>query len=70
VFDAPDAHGGFEKRLQYLQQTIKPSTTPYAVAVGMKICSGKEQMLQELKLVEKAGGEGLMLRQPGSQYHL
>jgi len=69
VFDAPDANGGFEKRLQYIQQHVNSTQTPYAVAVGMKICQGKDHMLQELKIVEKVGGEGLMLRQPGSQYH-
>jgi len=68
VFDAPNVHGPFEKRMQYIQKHLSPSTTPYVVPVGMKVCTGKDQILQELKLVEKAGGEGLMLRKPGSSY--
>jgi len=53
--------------MKYLEDTLT-SKTPHAVAVGMKECKGTEHLLQELKTVEKAGGEGLMLRKPGSNY--
>jgi DNA ligase-1 len=38
------------------------------VAHPHRVCSGPDQLHQELARIEALGGEGLMLRQPGSRY--
>ena len=41
---------------------------PYAAPVGSIVCTGRAHVREELKKVEAVGGEGLMLRKPGSKY--
>lgn len=65
VFDAP-AHGGpFEKRLDLLR---KFPARPYAGPHEHVLCRGIAHLKEELARVEALGGEGLMLRQPKSEY--
>eukprot|EP00004_Rigifila_ramosa_P019485 TRINITY_DN4954_c0_g1_i1.p1 TRINITY_DN4954_c0_g1~~TRINITY_DN4954_c0_g1_i1.p1 ORF type:complete len:631 (+),score=94.26 TRINITY_DN4954_c0_g1_i1:1-1893(+) len=68
VFDAPNHGGKFEERLDYLKRTVTPEKTPYARAVGMIKCEGRDHLMKQLREVEKVGGEGLMLRKPRSDY--
>jgi ATP-dependent DNA ligase len=42
--------------------------TPYAAPVGAITCTGRAHVSAELAKVEAQGGEGLMLRRPGSKY--
>jgi len=44
------------------------SGCPYAAPVGTVRCEGREHLRRELAKVEAKGGEGLMLRQPGTLY--
>lgn len=48
--------------------TIPSHRPQYAVNVEQEKCKGKEQVEEELKRVIKLGGEGLMIREPGSKY--
>ncbi len=65
IFDAP-AHGGpFEERLKVLSGL---AAHPYASAHPHALCTGAAHMREELARIEALGGEGLMLRQPGSLY--
>jgi DNA ligase-1 len=66
VFDAPAHPGGFEERLAAVRQLVKGA--PYAKAVRHYRCKGEGHMVNELEAVEARGGEGLMLREPGSGY--
>ncbi|MGL4553707.1 MAG: DNA ligase [Gemmataceae bacterium] len=67
VFDAP-AHGGpFEARLRYLADLVGTGH-PFASVLDQQPCRGTEHLHAELARVEALGGEGLMLRQPGSLY--
>eukprot|EP01119_Soliformovum_irregulare_P017480 TRINITY_DN5207_c0_g1_i1.p1 TRINITY_DN5207_c0_g1~~TRINITY_DN5207_c0_g1_i1.p1 ORF type:complete len:557 (-),score=200.99 TRINITY_DN5207_c0_g1_i1:3-1673(-) len=69
VFDAPDHDGGYEDRVKWLNSVIKPEKkTTYAVVVGIKKCEGRAHLKKFLDDVNKLGGEGLMLRLPGSLY--
>lgn len=47
--------------------TVAQKTT-YAAVVGIEKCKGRDHLKKVLEQVEKVGGEGLMLRQPGSAY--
>mmetsp|Transcript_142027 Transcript_142027/g.247409 ORF Transcript_142027/g.247409 Transcript_142027/m.247409 type:complete len:783 (+) Transcript_142027:75-2423(+) len=44
------------------------SGCPYAAPVGIVPCEGREHLQRELATVDAKGGEGLMLREPGSSY--
>ncbi len=68
VFDAPDCEGAFEARIEYLEQLFTDSAPPYALLVAQQRCRDLDHLREELARVEGLGGEGLMLRQPGSRY--
>jgi hypothetical protein len=69
VFDAPQMKSKYEDRLDFLKKTIKhEKNTTYAQVVGTRKCNGNDDLNKQLKEVLKKGGEGLMLRQPGSFY--
>jgi len=68
VFDAPRCQGGFEERLKFLAETLDAKRQPYARLHEQSRCPGLAQLREELARVESLGGEGLMLRQPGSAY--
>lgn len=66
VFDAP-AHGGlFEERLALCREVVVG--LPYAEWLAHERCEGLDHMREELARVEALGGEGLMMRKPGSRY--
>ncbi len=68
VFDAPGHEGTFEDRMEFLRLVMDHYRPQYALAHPHLRCEGPAHLRQELRLVETLGGEGLMLRMPGSQY--
>lgn len=66
VFDAPLVAGPFEARLRYLQRALKGQSR--GVALPQLRCAGDADLARRLAVVLEAGGEGLMLRSPGSPY--
>lgn len=68
VFDAPSMDAPFEERLKACQRYIEDAAPPYAEWLLHERCRGVEHLREELARVESLGGEGLMLRQPGSRY--
>jgi DNA ligase 1 len=68
VFDAPRCAGGFEARLEFLAETLDAQRQPYTRLHEHRCCQGLPQLREELARVDALGGEGLMLRQPGSVY--
>ena len=68
AFDAPAAAGSFENRQKSLIEMFEQSFTPYARVLEQERCGGIDHLQTELARVESLGGEGLMMRQPGSQY--
>jgi DNA ligase-1 len=68
VFDAPAAPGGFEGRLDFVCRSIQQHQPPFALDHAQAVCGGFRHLTDELARVEALGGEGLMLRQPGSPY--
>lgn len=67
VFDAPEAAGGFEERQQLLAQVIANNVGP-AFVLDQRLCLHAGDLQRSLAAVVRAGGEGLMLREPGSKY--
>jgi DNA ligase 1 len=68
VFDAPTLEKGFEQRLEFVQECITQSKPLYAQPHPHQPCQGMDHLRQELARLEALGGEGLMLRKPGSKY--
>ena len=68
VFDAPNAKGSFEDRQKHAQKVLERSGAPHARWHEHVLCEGFDHLREELARVEALGGEGLMLRQPGSKY--
>jgi DNA ligase-1 len=70
LFDAPGVDGPFEERQKGLFEIIRHHRPQYATVLDHVYCTGIKGLRAELAHVESLGGEGLMLRQPGSRYEL
>ncbi|HEV3341567.1 MAG TPA: DNA ligase [Pirellulales bacterium] len=68
VFDSPSAPGPFEERLEALRDSLSASQPAFAGVHQHERCRGLDHLREELARIEALGGEGLMLRQPGSRY--
>ncbi len=68
LFDAPGVDGPFEEREAFLTELFRSRRLPYALHLYQVRCGGLTELQAELARVEAIGGEGLMLRQPGSRY--
>ncbi|MFQ5685409.1 MAG: DNA ligase [Candidatus Scalindua sp.] len=68
IFDAPKTEGGFEKRLKFAHRWFLEHPNQCVEVLEQQICEGKEHLRRKLKEIESLGGEGLMLRMPGSPY--
>ena len=66
VFDAPESKLPFEERMKLIQQSV-PQTKNIQLVKSYAIES-KQHLKQWFDIVVKEGGEGLVLRQPGSLY--
>ncbi len=67
VFDAPQAKGLFEERMQFLRATL-PEENCYVKIVAQERCQSTAQLLAERDRAVAEGAEGLMLRKPESAY--
>jgi DNA ligase-1 len=68
VFDAPSSSGGFEERTAFLGTALAAGASKFARLHPHERCKSLEALRAELARVGSLGGEGLMLRQPGSKY--
>jgi DNA ligase-1 len=68
IFDAPQADGGFEQRLDFARQWFRQHPNPYVAIVPHEICRDVSHLQRKLDEIEALGGEGLMLRRPQSPY--
>ena len=70
VFDAPSAKGSFEERLAFLRESLVDGQSDYVSVLPQDVCEGEADLRQRLVDIEAKGGEGLMLREPGSAYEV
>src|SRR5688572_21753225 len=68
IFDAPAAGGGFEERIAFLKDALAKGRSQFSRSHDHERCQSLEALRAELARVEALGGEGLMLREPGSKY--
>ena len=70
AFDAPGVDDPFEARIAAIRAHIERHRPPYLTAHEHALCTDLDHLRAELLRVEALGGEGLMLRQPGSRYEV
>jgi DNA ligase-1 len=70
VFDAPHAPGSFEERIEAARAALVAANVPHARFHQHDLCRGLDHLREELARVESEGGEGLMMRRPGSRYEV
>ncbi|XP_052815309.1 uncharacterized protein LOC128242258 [Mya arenaria] len=69
VFDAPHLEKEpFEKRMKAIQDQFEKVKPAYAKFVDHEKCRGTDHVDKELARIIALGGEGLMIRKPGSKY--
>ncbi|MFT5359330.1 MAG: DNA ligase-1 [Polyangiales bacterium] len=68
MFDAPDHGGEFEARMEFMHESFGAGQLEYAEVLAHEVCKSVEHLREELARVEGLSGEGLMLRQPKSEY--
>ena len=66
VFDAPTVAGPFEERQVALAELVERAGVPHVQHLTQEQCRDEEHLRQELARIEQLGGEGVMLRMPGS----
>jgi DNA ligase-1 len=70
VFDAPAVGGAVEERWRFVTDCLARARPTYAAAHAQEQCRNVAHLREELARVEALGGEGLMLRQPGTRYEV
>ena len=68
IFDVPGATGGFEERLNTASEWFAEHPSEYAVVIAHHPVENRGCLDEELKKIEALGGEGIILRRPGSPY--
>jgi DNA ligase 1 len=68
VFDAPEATGPFNVRLQKMKDYFQTAASPYIILHKQDLCQGHEDLRKAIDRITEFGGEGLMLRDPKSTY--
>lgn len=67
IFDAPTAKGVFEQRMEFLKRTL-PASAKHVRQAPQSLCRGSQHLIAERDRIVAAGGEGLMIRKPESDY--
>lgn len=70
VFDAPSHDAGFEDRIAHAKAVLDATHCQYVRVLEQERCVDHDQLKRELARVEALGGEGLMMRRPGSRYEI
>lgn len=68
VYDAPKAKSTFKQRLQKMEQVIGQLNSDYVKVHPHVVCTGYDNLLQELDRVTATGGEGVMIKDPNCKY--
>jgi DNA ligase-1 len=70
IFDAPAEEADFEERMKFLKDALAGGKAKHIQFHNHQQCRSLDHLREELARVEALGGEGLMLREPGSKYQI
>jgi DNA ligase-1 len=68
IFDVPKASGGFEARMSTAADWFAEHPSVHAFVIEHRAVKSREHLDSELRRIEQAGGEGIILRRRGSPY--
>ena len=68
IFDVPTVSGGLLQRLSKLEYYLKLNQVEYLRVISQITCTDDLDLKSFLKEIEKAGGEGVVVRNPESKY--
>lgn len=72
VYDLPQSKKPYEERMKELDEMFtNPDGTPNNPVIRVaprQICQSREHLEEALEVVSNRGGEGIILREPGSYY--
>ncbi len=68
VFDLPNVKEIYEHRVKLYFNLLKKINCKWIVPVKMYKIKNNDYLLRKLKIIELGGGEGIMIRKPGSMY--
>ncbi len=68
IFEVPNAPGGLDARLGRLRQYLALDSVEQLRIISQAVCRDVAHVMTRLMAVDAAGGEGLVLRNPGSPY--
>lgn len=70
IFDMPSRQDTFEVRINEAVNFAKALNATHVMAHPHDVVQSRQHLLSELRKIESAGGEGLMIRKPGSLYEV
>lgn len=68
IFEVPNAPGGLDTRLQRLRRYQRLHAIGHLRIIPQTVCRDAGHLMTQLRAVDAAGGEGLVLRNPDSAY--
>lgn len=68
LFDGPELRGGFEQRIEALKRAVASSGASFLTVLDQTRCTGEAHLQRYMQAIVAGGGEGAMLRGPGSAY--
>lgn len=68
IFDVPLAPGGFSRRIEQAAAWFTAHPSAYAFVIPQQLVPDRAALQRELARIERLGGEGLIVRDPGAPY--
>ncbi len=68
LFEVPNALGDFDARMELVRQYLRDNLLTHVTVIPQEVCHDVNHLNTRLETVVKAGGEGLVLRNPASGY--
>jgi DNA ligase-1 len=68
IFDVPRVKGSFIQRIGKARDWFTAHPSPHAFVISQTLVRNEEHLQQELRRVERLGGEGLIVRNPDALY--
>eukprot|EP00026_Physarum_polycephalum_P000761 Phypoly_transcript_00762.p1 GENE.Phypoly_transcript_00762~~Phypoly_transcript_00762.p1 ORF type:complete len:886 (-),score=68.50 Phypoly_transcript_00762:72-2729(-) len=68
AFDAPNYKGTYKERYTFLQQSLSSLKLPHITVPLYQECTSTKDMMELTQAIINKGGEGIILRDPGSLY--
>lgn len=69
IFEVPHAPGNFEQRLKKAKDWFITKPNKYIRIIPQLKCKNRDSLNKYLNVIESKGGEGVIVKDPGKDYH-